>query len=98
MRATAVIVLAMPLLGVVACAPIDPGHGNAVRQNMAAQIIDPDPKYPDAPLAASSGDRAALAMRRYRTGTVINPRPPSGVDPFSGAGQGGGGAAGGGPR
>jgi type IV pilus biogenesis protein CpaD/CtpE len=70
----------------------DTGFGNAVRQNMAAQIIDPDPSYRGTPVEAGSGDRAALALRRYRQGRVIDPRPASGAAPFQVGNQGGAGA------
>ena len=47
------------------------GFGDAVRHNMAAQIIDPDPVYPGPVLL--DGARGALALERYRTGEVIPP-------------------------
>lgn len=90
-------VIAAALLLLPACAPVDAGLGNAVRQNVAAQVIDPDPQYRGTPIEAGSGDRAALAMRRYREGRVIEPRPNSGSQPFQAAGQGAAGAAAG-PR
>jgi hypothetical protein len=50
-----------------------PGFGDAVRQNNAVMIADPNP-----PTAANTdidmnGERAGLAYYRYRTGTVIPP-------------------------
>ncbi len=52
-----------------------PGFGDAVRQNNAVMIADPNP-----PTAANTdidfnGERAGLAFNRYRTGTVIQPVP-----------------------
>ena len=50
---------------------VDPGFGETVKYNAAAQIIDPDPVYAaDAAQAGDNGDKAAAAMKRYRTGTV----------------------------
>jgi hypothetical protein len=46
--------------------------GVAVRQDLVAQIADPDARYPRKP-PASSGSRAALAQARYQTGTSIPP-------------------------
>jgi hypothetical protein len=49
--------------------------GNAVSHNAAQQIIDPDP--PTARFGAPDMDglRAAEAIRRYRSGAVIEPEP-----------------------
>jgi hypothetical protein len=46
--------------------------GQAVSQNVVAQITDPNPRYPGPPPPAS-GARAVLAQTRYRTGTTIPP-------------------------
>ena len=46
--------------------------GEANRQTMAAQIIDPMPVY-DYAVPASSGDLAAKAIERYRTDKVKKP-------------------------
>lgn len=84
-------------LGTAGCAT-DTGLGNAVRQNMAAQVIDPDPQHRGTPMEAGSGDRAALAMWRYRKGRVLDPKPSGAARPFevgqTGAGAGGAPAAG----
>lgn len=45
--------------------------GEANRQTMAAQIIDPAPVY-DAPMT-TSGTQVAGALERYRTGQVKQP-------------------------
>ncbi len=50
---------------------LGPGFGDAVTHNRVAQIIDPNPVYPGA--VTLDGERGALALRRYRTGTVIPP-------------------------
>ena len=46
--------------------------GEANRQTMAAQIINPAPDYGDAPLT-TTGDQVAAAITRYRTGQVKKP-------------------------
>jgi type IV pilus biogenesis protein CpaD/CtpE len=45
--------------------------GEAVRHNMAAQIIDPDPA--DLTLPPGDGERTALMSRRYQTDKVTKP-------------------------
>src|SRR3546814_12608359 len=56
------------------CTPIDTGLGATVKHNMAQHIINPDPEYAGTPVEGSSGDRAASALERYRTGTVKEPQ------------------------
>ena len=46
--------------------------GEAYRQTLAAQIINPAPEY-DTPFVASSGAKAAQAIERYRTDKVKQP-------------------------
>ncbi len=64
-----------------ACQPVDTpteGFGDAVRQNMAAQIINPEPR--ESALGRPEefdGDRAAAAMQRYREGKVYKPVVPN---------------------
>jgi hypothetical protein len=43
-------------------------HGAAVRNNMAAQIVDPTPSM--APPGAMDAERALLGLERYRTDKV----------------------------
>lgn len=50
--------------------------GEAYRQTLAAQIINPAPEY-DMALAASSGAKAAQAIERYRTDKVKQPAKQS---------------------
>lgn len=58
-------------LGAAACAPVDPGFGEAVRYDMAVQTIDPDPVYPaDALQPGYHGEKAQKATERYRKGTT----------------------------
>jgi hypothetical protein len=66
--------------------------GEANRQTMLAQVIDPEPQY-DAD-ATSSGEHAAEAVERYRTGKVKQPervKIQSAVSGGSGGNSGGGG-------
>jgi len=71
------------MLGLSACAaqsPVEsemrmsPDFGDAVRENLAAQIADPDPHYAGtvAP-GASDGARIDLAQTRYQKNQVIPP-------------------------
>ncbi|EQB07956.1 hypothetical protein [Novosphingobium lindaniclasticum] len=46
--------------------------GEANRQTMAAQIIDPDPRY-DTAVPDGNGAHAAAALERYRTDKVKKP-------------------------
>ncbi len=66
--------------------------GRAVREDMAAQIADPDAHYKGPP-PPSSGERAALAQTRYKNDKVT---PPVGLSASTGLGGGGGGSSGGG--
>ena len=52
---------------------ISPYFGQALRQDLAAQIADPDAHYRGDPAPGSDGARVALAQERYRTGKVIAP-------------------------
>lgn len=64
-----------------ACAPsvyVDstgqfPGYGNAVKQNAAVMIIDPQPASAANLDLDLDGRRAGIAIERYRTGQVIQP-------------------------
>src|SRR6185312_11674566 len=70
------------MLGLGACAQkpmqsemnLSPDFGLAVRENLAAQIADPDPHYAGtlAP-GASDGARIDLAQTRYQKNQVIQP-------------------------
>ena len=50
----------------------DPSWGEANRQTMAAQIIDPGPQY-DTAIPKGTGTTAAAAIERYRTDKVKKP-------------------------
>jgi hypothetical protein len=70
--------LALAALTLVACAPVDeptPGFGNAVRQNMAAHIVNPDPHPDDMAPPEFDGARSGDASQRYREGKVKVPVP-----------------------
>lgn len=81
-------VLALALLS--GCTANDPGMGDAVRANHAAQIVDPEPQYAEAMTA--DGSQTASAQERYRTDKV---KKPVGVKTTTGgSGSGGGGRSG----
>jgi len=92
------------MLGLGACAQnpmqsetrLSPDFGDALRENLAAQIADPDPHYAGtlAP-GASDGTRIDLAQTRYQKNQVIRPatttassRTLGGSDNGSGSGVG----------
>ena len=52
---------------------LNPDFGNAVHQDVAAQIADPDAHYEGTPAPGSSGRRVGLAQKRYDTNQVIQP-------------------------
>jgi type IV pilus biogenesis protein CpaD/CtpE len=52
-----------------------PEFGQAVRNNMAAQIIDPNPPA-DMALPPSDGTRRALMIQRYQADEVESPPLP----------------------
>ena len=73
--------LLTPVLGLIGCSdsfdePISATpHGGAVRQNMAAQIIDPNP--PARASRSSDAARAVLGVEAYRAGEVKDPTAQS---------------------
>jgi type IV pilus biogenesis protein CpaD/CtpE len=79
----------LPLLAGCASVPSvfeelgDAAFGEANRQTMMAQVIDPDPVY-DRPMV-TSGDHAADAIDRYRDDAV---KEPDSISTTSGAGGG----------
>ena len=50
-----------------------PGYGNAVKQNAAVMIIDPQPASAANVDIDFDGRKDSIAIERYRTGTVIPP-------------------------
>ncbi len=75
----------MIIAGLSACTPNDTTLGGAVRQNYAAQIVNPDPEYDTEKTAA--GEPATAAVERYRKGTV---KQPVGVSTTNSGGGGSG--------
>ena len=76
--ATAIVALAASLGGCVTSRlHLGDDYGHAVRQDVLAQVGDPDAKYAGIPEAAAHGKRVSLAQDRYVTGTVIKPVSPS---------------------
>jgi hypothetical protein len=71
--------LLLPLFALAGCADpheaLNTDFGNAVKSNMAAQIINPGPNV-TVQAASSDGRRINDAMERYRTGHVYPPIPP----------------------
>jgi type IV pilus biogenesis protein CpaD/CtpE len=63
--------------------------GEANRQTMAAQIIDPDPQY-DTLVPETSAEHAAQAIERYRTDKVKKPERIRSTESVSGSGGSGG--------
>lgn len=67
-------------------APNAAKFGDANRMTMMAQVVDPDPQY-DGPMTGS-GENAAQAIERYRTGKVKQPERARTTAPTSGGGGG----------
>ena len=87
MRSKLILSSSIIALGAAACAPVDPGFGDALKYDMAAQTIDPDPVYPaDALQPGYHGEKAQKATERYRKGTTKALRQES----ASGGGASGG--------
>lgn len=81
LRTSTTIALAIAALALGACVSaqgnLSPDYGQSVKQNLAAQIADPDASYRrDAPPAAA-GARTNLAQDRYNKGKVIPPSAAS---------------------
>ncbi len=63
-------------LGTVGCEAkehLSSDFGNSVNHNMSLHIVNPDPVYLAPEIPDFNGIRAAGAMERYETGTVIEP-------------------------
>ena len=90
MRSDRILILAGVTLIAAGCTAVDPGFGEAVRYDMAAQTINPDPVYPEGGAQPGDhGEKAQKATERYRKGTTKGLRIES-------AGGGATGGAGGG--
>ena len=66
--------------------------GQAVREDLAAQIADPDPAWKNTPPPATSGTVTAVAMQRYNTDKVKVPQGSQTQTVLSSGGGGGGGS------
>lgn len=67
------------------------GWGEANRQTMAAQIIDPTPQY-DYAVPETGGEHVADAIQRYRDDKVKRPERVKTSSIATGGGGGGGGS------
>lgn len=83
--------------GLSACAmndkPMDPNFGLAVKQNLNAQVADPDARYARVTEPASDGMRTSGAQKRYQEGKVIPPTNVSTTTIQISGGSGGGSGA-----
>src|SRR5689334_13564935 len=92
--------LAVAGLGLAACvtdqAHLSNDFGRAVREDLQAQIADPDARSAGDPAPASDGRRSALAQTRYQRNLVIQPMSSSvtGTMSMQGGGVGAGAGAG----
>lgn len=74
---------------------VDPSLGEAVKYDMAIQVIDPDPVYTaEDAQPGDHGEKGQKAVERYRTDSV---KKADTITTTSG-GAGGGGGGGGGPQ
>jgi hypothetical protein len=82
------LMLGSSALAATACAPVDPGFGEAVRYDTAIQTIDPDPQYPEGSAQpGASGVKGQKAHERYRKGETKTLREERSTS--SGGGPGG---------
>jgi hypothetical protein len=93
-------VLVGAALGLSACVQsridLADDYGRAVRQDLLAQVADPDAHYKGVPAPGSSGRRVGIAQERYNRNAVVQPASvsTSGAAGGGGAGSGGGGGPG----
>ena len=72
------------------CTAVDPGMGEALKYDMLAQTVNPEPVYSaNGAKAGSSGDHAALATERYRKGNVKEIKVESSTSASGGNGSSG---------
>jgi hypothetical protein len=70
-----------------------PELGEASRQTFMAQVVNPDPQYPDK-VPQSSGVQSERALEAYREGKVEQPKTPNPTVSVGGSGNGGSGSSG----
>jgi hypothetical protein len=90
----AVLLAAGALGGCYSQTRLSPDYGVAVRQDVTAQIADPDARYTGVPQPGSAAERVSLAQRRYASDRVIQPASTSTSSVSGGGGENGGGGGG----
>ena len=69
---------------------VDPGFGEALKYDMAIQVINPDPVYDDrSAIPGGSAAKGAAAVKRYRTDQVKDVRIMSTTSVGGGSGDSG---------
>jgi hypothetical protein len=75
------LVLAAGAIAVSGCTEsslrLAPNFGAAVKQDVAAQVADPDAHYTGTPAPGSNGSRVSLAQKRYAKDAVVQPSSTS---------------------
>ena len=75
--------------------PVQPPFGEAVRRNILTQAVNPEGAPPPLVEPGFDGDRALLAIDRYKADKVKQPEGIETTDTFGGSSGGGGGEGGG---
>src|SRR5258706_14556985 len=70
------------------CTANDTSLGDALKTNMALQVVDPDPVARTNAVPGESGERSAVATARYRKGAVKQPVSVTTTTRASGGGAG----------
>jgi hypothetical protein len=98
-RALATLLLGALGAGLAGCAEsrlhLSDDFGRAFRQEIVAQVADPDATYKGDPAPGSNGRRVGLAQSRYERNAVVQPASTT-TSTVSLGGGGGGGSGGGG--
>lgn len=93
-KSATVAVLVGAALGLSACVQsridLADDYGRAVRQDLLAQVADPDARYNGVPAPGSNGRRVGIAQERYNRNAVIQPASTSTSNVSVGGGGGGG--------
>ncbi len=94
-RTTVVLIAGLALGGCThSVVNLSPDFGQAVRQDVKAQIADPDARYEGVPAPGAVGSHVQLGQQRYEKGQVIQPSSTTAsgqtMDNGSGAGAGSG--------